>query len=87
VWHGGGQGEPRLLENCYRSSLKLAVEHGCRSIAFPAISTGVYGYPKDKAARIAVDTVGDVLTATDLDVTFVCFDPATLAGYQHLLAY
>ena len=54
VWHGGGQGEARLLQACYRNSLALAREHGLRSIAFPAISTGVYGYPKREAARIAL---------------------------------
>lgn len=86
VWQGGGQGEPRLLENCYRNSLRLAVENDCRSIAFPSISTGVYGYPKDKAARIAVDTVRDVLKANEIAVTFVCFDAGTLAEYQRLLA-
>jgi len=85
VWHGGEHGEPQLLEDCYRNSLKLAVENDCRSIAFPAISTGVYGYPKDKAAGIAVDTVGDVLKTNDLDVTFVCFDAGTLAEYQRVL--
>ena len=54
VWHGGGQGEPALLEACYRNSLELAMAHGLRSIAFPAISTGVFGYPREAAARIAI---------------------------------
>lgn len=61
VWRGGGNGEDDLLENCYRSSLALAREHGIRSIAFPAISTGVYGFPVDRAARIAVAAVRDEL--------------------------
>jgi len=61
VWHGGGQGEPALLASCYRNALRLAADHGLRTIAFPAISTGVYGYPADRAARIAVDTVRGVL--------------------------
>lgn len=61
VWHGGGQGEPALLASCYRNSLRLAADHGLRTVAFPAISTGVFGYPADRAARIAVDTVRDVL--------------------------
>lgn len=54
VWGGGGRGEPRLLDNCYRNSFRLALEQGIRSIAFPCISTGIYGYPKDAAAQIAV---------------------------------
>ena len=54
VWHGGDKGEARLLENAYRNSFELALQHGIRTIAFPAISTGVYGYPKDQAARIAL---------------------------------
>ena len=54
VWHGGGQGEPELLASCHRRSIELAAEHGCRRVAFPAISTGVYGYPVDEAARVAI---------------------------------
>ena len=59
IWGGGGRGESRLLENCYRNSFRLALEQGIRSIAFPCISTGVYGYPKDAAAKIAVRTMGE----------------------------
>jgi O-acetyl-ADP-ribose deacetylase len=79
VWHGGDKGEPELLASCYRRSLELARDHACRSVAFPAISTGVYGYPKDEAARIAVRTVAEFLEANELpeNVIFVGFDEAT----------
>ena len=63
VWRGGGQGEDELLASCHRAALSLAREHGCRSIAFPAISTGVFGFPADRAARIAVREVLDFLRA------------------------
>jgi O-acetyl-ADP-ribose deacetylase (regulator of RNase III) len=62
VWHGGNQGESRLLESCYRCSLELALENNVRSIAFPAISTGVYGYPKIEAAKIALNVLRDYET-------------------------
>lgn len=61
VWEGGGQGEPELLASCYRRSIELASEHGCRVVAFPAISAGVYGYPLDQAARVALSTVSQAL--------------------------
>jgi len=61
VWHGGGCGEAEKLQLCYRNSLELAAAHNCRTIAFPAISTGVYGFPADRAARIAVETVSNGL--------------------------
>lgn len=88
VWQGGGQGEAGLLESCYRNSLALAVEHGARTVAFPAISTGVYGYPLDDAARIAVSTVAAVLPGAPAieRVTFCCFGAAVLAAYVRALA-
>ncbi|WP_460568749.1 O-acetyl-ADP-ribose deacetylase [Flaviaesturariibacter terrae] len=76
VWKGGRNGEAELLARCYRNSLELAAEHGCRSIAFPNISTGVYGFPKPEAARIALHTVVGELKAMEepMEVLFVCFD-------------
>lgn len=74
VWRGGAQGEAEKLANCYRKSLRLAEQNGCTSIAFPNISTGVYGYPKRDAAKIAVQTVKDFSSSTIRRVIFVCFD-------------
>ena len=76
VWNGGSNQEPQLLANCYRNSLKLAVENNCNSIAFPNISTGVYRFPKKEAAMIAVDTVlGFIKESKGIQsVSFVCFD-------------
>lgn len=75
VWHGGDQGEPDLLASCYRESLKLAEQHRCFSIAFPAISCGVYGYPIDQAATLAVETVITEMHTTKSvnHVIFACF--------------
>lgn len=88
IWKGGGAGEAGLLASCYRNSLRLAFDHAAASIAFPAISTGVYGYPKNEAAEIAVTIVRDALVAeaSDMDVLFCCFDADTLALYRKLLA-
>ena len=87
VWRGGAQGEPELLASCYRQSLLLAAEHDIASIAFPAISTGVYGYPVELAARIAVATVAAALLGLEgiREVVFCCFSAADLALYQRLL--
>lgn len=84
VWRGGGSGEAELLASCYRRSLELADEVGAASIAFPAISTGAYGFPAGKAARIAVDTLRS--TPTDVRLArLVAYDLATLALYERLL--
>jgi len=87
VWQGGNAGEPDLLVSCYRRSLELAAEHDCRSIAFPCVSTGVYGYPADEAAIVAVQTVRDMLSLlqADMDVTFCCFSAGALDIYRRLL--
>lgn len=87
VWKGGDKGEDALLAGCYRNALALAMAHGARSIAFPAISTGVYGFPKDRAARIAVETVREALTGSDaMDrVVFCCFDAETERLYEAAL--
>jgi O-acetyl-ADP-ribose deacetylase (regulator of RNase III) len=83
VWSGGGRGEPETLASCYRRSLEVADELGARSVAFPAISTGVYGYPPEQAAEIAVRTVSDAATAVEL-VRLVAFDEATHDLYVRL---
>jgi len=85
VWQGGHAGEPALLASCYASSLRLAEDNGLRSIAFPAISTGIFGYPLEAATRIAIDTVA-AFPAKRLElVRFVCFDAHTAEVYRTLL--
>ena len=88
VWRGGSNGEPELLASCYRKSMELAAQGGARSLAFPSISTGIYGYPIELAAPIAVATVRSALTesASVEEVTFCCFSDADLAVYQAALA-
>lgn len=87
VWRGGGHREAELLASCYRRSLELAGDHGLASIAFPAISTGVYGYPKTEAAEIAVSTVRQVLSggSTVERTIFCCFDDATAVLHREAL--
>jgi O-acetyl-ADP-ribose deacetylase len=88
VWQGGARGEPETLASCYRTSLSLAVAHGLRTIAFPSISTGVYGYPADLAAPVALGAVEEFIDAHPgaLDrVTFVLFDGATFEAYARAL--
>ncbi len=86
VWRGGTAGEAELLAACYRRSLEVADELGARSVAFPAISTGIYGYPADEAATIAVDTIATTPTATVELVRLVAFDERTLRLYEQRLA-
>jgi O-acetyl-ADP-ribose deacetylase (regulator of RNase III) len=84
VWHGGTRGEPELLASCYRESLRLAVAHDLRSIAFPAISCGIYRYPVSAAAQIAIDTTAAFLAADQslTEVIFACFGPEVLHAFQ-----
>ena len=90
IWYGGNRGEDQLLASCYRRTLELAVQHGIRTIAFPAISTGAYRFPLERATRIALAEVERVLASDDgtdkiEKVVFVCFDRHTLRCYQKLL--
>jgi len=94
VWHGGSQGEDDLLASCYRTSLALAAEAGARTVAFPSISTGVYRFPIERAALIAVTTVADVLAkgwtpmaSNRIDqVTFCCFNTPSAAAHHQAIA-
>jgi O-acetyl-ADP-ribose deacetylase (regulator of RNase III) len=87
VWHGGGRGEAELLASCYRRSLEVAAQHGVRTLAFPSISTGAYGYPFARAAEIAVATVRAAVPAFPAieEVIFCCHSAADLAVYRALL--
>lgn len=87
VWHGGNNGEPEKLSDCYKNSLLLAKGNGCNIVAFPNISTGIYGYPKEAAAKIAINTVKKFLENDDFfeKVTFICFDTNNLEIYKTLL--
>lgn len=84
VWRGGSHGEPEALSSCYRNSLRLCEQHGLRSVAFPCISTGIFGYPKDLAAEIAISGCRQ-FAPSDLGVTFCCFGREDLEIYQRLL--
>ena len=87
VWRGGGAGEPKLLASAYRRCLELAIEHACGSVAFPAISTGVYGYPKDLAAEVSLTTARDFLVQQGQPalVRFVLFDGGTFGAFARVL--
>lgn len=87
VWNGGRYGEPQLLASCYTQSLNIARDNNFSSVAFPNISTGIYGYPKQEAAEIAISTVKNYLKDHNFsaEITFVCFDQENYAIYQALL--
>ena len=87
VWQGGRSGEPQLLAACHANAIALAREHGCRSVAFPAISTGIYGYPLDRAARVAIDATRAALhePGSIERVTFACFGDAALDAFRRAL--
>ena len=86
IWHGGSHGEALLLEHCYRNAMRLLREHGGHTIAFPAISCGVYGYPPALAAAVAVHTLLDELAATDdIDLTLCCFSEGMQTVFQRTL--
>ena len=87
IWSGGNKNEPEKLANCYRNSLKLAQENNCQSVAFPNISTGVYGYPKSEAAKVGVKETLAFLEKNAMPevVTFVCFDEENLRLYEGML--
>ncbi len=88
VWHGGNRGEPELLASCYRRCIEVAAQTGIHSLAFPGISTGVYGYPVERAARVAIATIRAAVPAFPAirEVIFCCHSAADLAVYQALLA-
>ncbi len=85
VWRGGSSSEPDLLASCYRRAIEEADRVGARTVAFPAISTGVYGYPRHSAANVAVGTLGSLADASVEEVTLVAFDRETLDLYDRLL--
>jgi O-acetyl-ADP-ribose deacetylase (regulator of RNase III) len=88
IWRGGGANEDILLARCYRQSLKLAIANGLASVAFPAISTGIYGFPPERAAPIAVRTVGEILAADSglAEVLFCCFGEDSAILHEQALA-
>lgn len=86
VWHGGEEGEAELLASAYRSAMRLAAEHALRSIAFPAISTGIYGYPVERATPIAVNTVREAASSSSVEgVVFACFTAGVERVYREAM--
>ena len=85
IWQGGDHGEQALLQSCYENSLVLAVQQGCKSIAFPLISSGIYGYPREQALRVAISAIQTFLHRQELEVTLALFDPELLALGQKMV--
>ena len=86
VWNGGSKKEEQLLKSCYENCLRLAAEHGCKTVAFPSVSTGIYRFPLDKASVIAVGTILEFLKQhPDMEVQMVCFDENTFRYYKKAL--
>ena len=79
IWQGGGHGEKELLQSCYENALTLAIQQGCKSVAFPLISSGIYGYPREQALHVAISTIQTFLRHQDLEVTLALFDAELLA--------
>ena len=86
LWQGGENGERELLESCYRESLALAKDNGCESVAFPLISSGLYGYPKDRVLRVAMDVIGEFLFENEMTVYLVVFDKTSYAISEKLFS-
>lgn len=85
IWHGGKRNEEKLLTDCYKNSLALAKEHGLKSIAFPLISSGVFGYPKDEAIKVAISTIKDFLSENEMTVFIVTYGESTFELAKELL--
>ncbi len=85
IWHGGKRNEEKLLTDCYKNSLALAKEHGLKSIAFPLISSGVFGYPKDEAIKVAISTIKDFLLENEMTVFIVTYGESTFELAKELL--
>lgn len=85
VWQGGGHGEADLFRSCYQSAVRLAARHDCRSLAFPLISSGIYGYPREEAVRVALEAIDSALAENDMAVTLVLYDQETWELADRLL--